>query len=538
MKLNYNSIKDSASWEKAGVTLPSYDWAKMSKATLQNPSWVHFGAGNIFRGFIAELAHRLLEQGESDLGVIAAESFDFDIIDKIYDPQDGMCLMVTLLPDGNMGKSVIASVAKGVKASQGFAEHWQSMISTFENPSLQMVSFTITEKGYALQNLDGEFFPVVESDFSGGPDACMHVMSLVTSLLHRRFLSGGAPIAMVSMDNCSHNGERLRGSVLSVAKAWQQAGFVTTEFVTWLSDEGKVSFPWSMIDKIIPRPAPDVQEMLGGLGIEGMEPVVTSKNTFIAPFVNGEAPQYLVVEDRFPAGRPPLEKAGVYFTDRQTVNDTERMKVTTCLNPLHTALAVYGCLLGYDRISKEMADPELLALVNGIGQKEGLPVVTDPGIIKPLDFLREVVDVRLPNPFLPDTPQRIATDTSQKVGIRFGETIKSYAADSSLELSQLVCIPLAIAGWLRYLLAVDDLGNPMECSPDPMLSQLQSALSGVTVGSPDSLGDKLDPILSNEILFGSDLVKLGLSSLITDMTRQMLSGNGAVRATLKRYLNT
>ena len=92
-----------------------------------------------------------------------------------------------------------------------------------------------------------------------------------------------------------------------------------------------------------------------------MAPVETSKHTFIAPFVNAEGPQYLVVEDRFPNGRPALEKAGVYMTDRDTVNQTERMKVTTCLNPLHTALAVYGCLLGYRKIADEMKDPELTA---------------------------------------------------------------------------------------------------------------------------------------------------------------------------------
>ena len=128
-----------------------------------------------------------------------------------------------------------------------------------------------------------------------------------------------------------------------------------------------------------------------------------------------------------------MERAGVYLTDRQTVNDTERMKVTTCLNPLHTALAVYGCLLGYDSIAAEMRDPELKALVEHIGYDEGMPVVVDPRILNPRAFLQEVLEQRLPNPFIPDTPQRIATDTSQKVPIRFGETIKAYARRQDLE---------------------------------------------------------------------------------------------------------
>ncbi len=280
-----------------------------------------------------------------------------------------------------------------------------------------------------------------------------------------------------------------------------------------------------------------VEEALAGLGVEDMAPIVTGKGTFIAPFVNAERPQYLVVEDRFPNGRPPLEKAGVYMTDRDTVNKTEKMKVTTCLNPLHTALAVYGCLLGYESIAAEMKDPQLKALVEKIGYGEGIPVVVDPKILSPMDFIHEVIDQRLPNPFIPDVPQRIATDTSQKVPIRFGETIKSYAARPDLDVTGLTYIPLAIAGWLRYLLAVDDEGKPMECSSDPMLDTLQAQLSGVKLGDPDSASDEaLSPILSNTALFAENLCRAGLAGKIGGMLREMLAGPGAVRATLEKYL--
>ena len=165
-------------------------------------------------------------------------------------------------------------------------------------------------------------------------------MSMVAALLLERFQNGAYPLAVVSMDNCSHNGEKLQTSVMTVAKAWLEKGFVGQDFIDYLSDETKITFPWSMIDKITPRPHKIVEESLEKDGIEGMTPIVTSKNTFIAAFVNAERPQYLVVEDKFPNGRPALEKAGVYMTDRETVNKTERMKVTTCLNPLHTAMSV------------------------------------------------------------------------------------------------------------------------------------------------------------------------------------------------------
>ena len=536
MKLSYQGLLDTQGYAAQGVKLPRYDWQQMAEKTLKNPVWVHFGAGNIFRGFIAALQQRLLNAGEAECGIIAAETFDYDIIDRIYDPHDAMTLMVSLKPDGSTDKEVIASIARGVKANCQEKADWQLLKNAFANPSLQLASFTITEKGYALNGMTGEWLPVAADDMKNGPEKARHAMSVVAAMLFARYQAGAFPIAMVSMDNCSHNGEKLRASVLKIVEAWVKNGHVPAGFAEYVADEKRVSFPWSMIDKITPRPADVIRDQLSAQGFEDMQPVVTSKNTYIAPFVNAEIPQYLVVEDRFPNGRPPLEKAGVYLCDRDTVNMTERMKVTTCLNPLHTALAVYGCLLGYDLIADEMKDRELVKLVKTIGYTEGLPVVTNPGIIDPRAFIDEVVDMRLPNPFMPDTPQRIATDTSQKVGIRFGETIKSYMQSKQLHVEDLKAIPLALAGWLRYLLAVDDEGKEMPLSSDPMLSQLREELSDVRFGDPSSAEGKLEGILSNASVFGVCLHEAGLAGKVEMYFREMLAGPGAVRSMLKKYL--
>ena len=531
MKLTNEGLKDTAAWRKAEVALPGYDRDSMIRATEEAPVWVHFGAGNIFRGFIAGLQQRLLNKGLADRGIIAAETWDGEIIDRIYKPYDSLTLMVSLRPDGGTDREVIASLAGGLKATPAEEKDWGELKWIFEAPSLQMVSFTITEKGYALRDMKGEYFPAVQADLKDGPETARHAMAIVTALMRHRYVSGAAPVALVSMDNCSHNGEKLRGAVLEIAGEWVKAGFADEGFLNWLSDEGKVSFPWTMIDKITPRPADSVTRSLAEAGIEDMAPIQTEKHTYIAPFVNAEIPQYLVVEDRFPNGRPKLEEAGVYLTDRDTVNRTERMKVTTCLNPLHTALAVYGCLLGYTLIADEMKDPDLKRLVERIGYTEGLPVVTDPGILRPEDFLREVLEKRLPNPFMPDTPQRIACDTSQKVPIRFGETIKSRLKDGSADV--LEGIPLAIAAWLRYLLGVDDRGNEMPVSPDPMVPELQAALAGVKYGEPDSAGDALAPILANPVIFGTNLLETPLKEKIETAFREMLLPGG-VRKSLER----
>ncbi len=537
MKLTKISLQDKSAWESAHVVLPKFDLDKMCRETAEKPIWVHFGSGNIFRGFIARLQQQLLNEGFSQSGIIAADTFDGEIIDRIYKPHDNLSLYVSLKPDGTSEREVVASVAQAVNATASNPEGMAYLTSVFENPALQLVSFTITEKGYALADLQGEYFPTVKSDIANGPENAKHAMSITAKLLLARYQAGAAPIAVVSMDNCSHNGEKLRSSVLAVATAWCENGFADSGFISYLNDESRVTFPWSMIDKITPRPSAEIEKSLFEAGIEETAPIVTDKKTFIAPFVNAEVPQYLVIEDRFPNGRPPLEKAGVLFTDRETVNKAERMKVTACLNPLHTALAVFGCLLGYKSIAAEMKDGELKKLVLQIGYREGMPVCVNPGIINPSDFIREVIEQRLPNPFIPDIPQRIATDTSQKIPIRFGETIKSYIARDDLDVNSLTFIPLTIAGWLRYLLGTDDQGKTMEVSSDPMLAELRAKLTGIEVGKPESYAGQLKPILSNTVLFAADLAKTALSSKIEAMFVEMLGGPGTVRAVLKKYLD-
>jgi fructuronate reductase len=536
LNLSNESIKNKQIWREAGVELPEFDCGKMVADTKVSPQWVHFGAGNIFRGFLAMLQQKLLNSDQDDTGIIAVETFDFEIIDRIYAPYDNLSLLVTMNSDGTLDKKVVGSVGAGLVGDISRKNDWNRLREIFVMPSLRMASFTITEKGYNLKKISGEYFDDVLQDMREGPGRPRHVMSKVAALAYLRYQHGQLPIAFVSMDNCAHNGERLYNSVATIVKKWVENGLVERGFLAYINDVAKVTFPWSMIDKITPRPSEKVQAVLTSLGFENTEIILTAQKTHIAPFVNAEASQYLVIEDSFPNGRPPLEAAGVLFTDRQTVDRVEKMKVCTCLNPLHTALAVYGCLLGYTRIADEMKDGLLKKLVEKIGYEEGLPVVVNPGIINPLDFIREVIEERFPNPYIPDTPQRIASDTSQKVGIRFGETIKAYCSREDLNPATLTYIPLAIAGWCRYLLGRDDQGKKMPLSSDPMLDLLQLDLFRVKLGDRESVGDSLRPILSNENLFGLDLYKVGLGEKIEGYFQELVSGNNAVRTVLQNYL--
>ncbi|MDO3410127.1 mannitol dehydrogenase family protein [Saccharibacillus sp. CPCC 101409] len=550
LELSERGLEDREAWERTGVELPGFDRRRMIAETRERPVWVHFGAGNIFRALVAKAQQKLLNAGLARSGIIAAGTPDSETIDLVYRPHDNLTLLVETSAGGGLRKEVIASVAQAVCADPDRADDYAVLTNAFENPSLQLVTFTITEKGYALTGPGGEYPPEAAADLESGPERPAHAMGIAASLAYRRYLAGAYPLAFVSLDNCPHNGDVLRSAMLAVAREWERRGLVRSGFADYLADKDKISFPLTMIDKITPRPSPAIREELERLGIGGMEGSATSRNTYAAPFVNAEIGEYLVIEDRFPAGRPPLEAGGILLADRDTVNRTDTMKVTACLNPLHTALAVTGCLLGYTRIADEMRDPLLRRLAETIGRGEGLPVVTDPGIIRPETFLEEVLSERLPNPYIPDTPQRIASDTSQKIGIRYGQTIRSYMERDGMDPAELTAIPLAIAAWCRYLLGIDDEGRPFEPSPDPLLEHLQARLLGDAyerrTERPDAanaLADRArtaDPraILSDTDLFGVDLYASGLGAKIEKLFRDMLDGPGAVRRTLERELGT
>lgn len=537
MKLSLNGIKRREDWEAAGIKLPGYDVEQAAQNAKKAPRWAHFGIGNIFRIFIGSIADGMLEKGDLDTGLTCIETFDYDVVDKIYRPYDNLGISVILLGDGRRDYKVLGSMGEAVKAQYSDAAQWNRLKEIFSSPSLQMVSFTITEKGYALTNASGEYFPYVQADIENGPEKAVGAMGVLTAMLLERYRKGRTPLALVSMDNCSQNGSMLRSSVLTMTEEWEKRGFVEEGFAAYVNDENVIAFPWTMIDKITPRPNPNIAADLEALGVEDMQPVETGKRTYIAPFINGEDPQYLVIEDRFPNGRPPLERGkGVYLGTRDTVNKSERMKVTALLNPVHSALAPIGVLLGEEYFANMLNhDPKMMKLGKTVAYTESLPMVPDPGIIHPEEFAEELFTNRFVNEYLLDTNLRIVTDESQGLGVRFGETIKAYTEKYG-SAERLTGIPLGIAGWLRYMMAVDDEGNSYVLAPDPMTGEITEALKDIVIGQPNTLKDQLKPILSNEKIFFTDLYKNGLGEKIEGFFREMIAGKGAVRATIDKYM--
>ena len=514
---------NAAEWEKKGYLLPKFDIEAVRRKTHDEPTWVHFGGGNIFRAFPAAIINDALNTGKYDRGVIMAETFDYEIVDKAYAPYDNLSLLVSLQSTGTIEKKVIASVTESLKADPQFPD-WNRLVEIFKTKSLQMISFTITEKGYTFN----------EADLARGLKP-MFAMGKVCALLLERYNAGKLPLTVQSMDNCSHNGDKVKAGVMAYAERWVADKLVPADFLAYLKDESKITFPWSMIDKITPRPHEKVKELLAKDGFEDNDYIETEKHTFTAPFVNAEEVQYLVIEDNYTNGRPPLDLGGALYTTRETVDKVETMKVTTCLNPLHTAMAIYGCMLGYTLISAEMADEDIRSFIQKMGYMEAMPVVVDPGILNPYEFIGAVIKRRLPNPFMPDAPQRIACDTSQKIPIRFGETIKKYIA-RGLDKDNLVLIPLALAGWARYLKGIKDDGTPFDPSPDPLLAEMQAIVAPLEVGKADQDYSCLKKLYSRKDIFAVDLYEAGLGERIEGMVKELYAGPGAVRKTLHKYV--
>ena len=529
MQLNEKTILETNPWQEKNILLPHFNRAQVKEKTYHEPIWLHMGPGNIFRAFIARLQQQLLNTGAAERGIIAVAPNSRTIIDQVYAPFDNLSLLVTMYPDGTMEKEIIGSVTEALALLPNTAD-WQRLEKVIAAPTLQILSFTITEKGYAVKDAEGKLLPPVEADAANGPARAQSFAGKLAALLLVRFKAGATPLTLLSLDNCSHNGAILQTTVVTMAKAWAEQGLVPKEFLDYV--QNVLTYPWSMIDKITPRPAPNVQNALQADGLTDMKITSSARGGVYAPFVNAESTGYLVIEDKFCNGRPPLEKAGVIFTNQETVAKVEQMKVSACLNPLHTSLAVYGCLLGYTLIADEMQDKELNKLVHCIGE-EAIQVVEDPKVLSPRAFLQECLTKRFPNKAIPDTPQRIACDTSKKVGPRFGGTIKAFGPKAA----KLKFIPLAIAGWCRYLLAVDDEGKAMELSPDPELPKLTEALQGITLGDTSvDVHAHLEKLLSSERIFGSNLYSTDFGSHVEEYFAQMLQGPGAVRRTLQKYL--
>lgn len=421
-----------------GVTVPRYD-----RGAVQ-PGIVHIGVGNFHRAHQALVIDRLLSAGlAQEWGVrgVALLASDEPLARRMQQ-QDGLYTLVEKSPDGTWDYRVIGSVLDVLFAPDDVG----AVIAAMADPRIRIVSLTITEGGYNVDRLTGEFMPdtpAVASDLLPG-SVPSSVFGVVCAALRARRDAGIAPFTVLSCDNIQQNGDVARRMFLAFARLWDP------EFASWMEEQ--VSFPNSMVDRITPvTTSSDVVAVSEALGVRDECPVVCE------PFFQW------VVEDHFPQGRPPWEEAGVQVTF--DVTPYEKMKLRL-LNASHQGLCYFSHLAGYAYVHDAMTWPQLRTFLRRFMDEEETPTLDPvPGV--DLDAYKTQLIERFSNPEVRDTIARLCAESSDRIPKWLLPAVRDQlAADGSVRLSAAI-----VASWARYAEAVDENGEPIDVV-DPLRDEL------------------------------------------------------------------
>ena len=416
------------------VAVPAYDRSRVTA------SIVHFGVGGFHRAHQAMYLDALMNDGEAlewGLCGVGALPHDRRIIDTLR-AQDGLYTLVLKHPDGRREPRVIGSIVETMFAPEDPA----AVVDRLAGPQTRIVSTTITEGGYLVNQVTGEFDaqdPSIQgdlaADFAAG-DAPTTVFGFITAGLDRRRREGRAPFTVMSCDNLPDNGDVARRMITAFAR------LKDPELADWMDRE--VAFPNCMVDRITPVTAPeDIERLAEEFGVRDGWPVVCE------PFTQW------VLEDSFGSqGRPPFEDAGVQVVD--DVVPYELMKLRL-LNASHQALCYLGFLSGYRYAHEVCQDPLFRRFLLAYMEREGSPTLPEvPGV--DLDAYRHELVERFANPEVRDTLARLCAESSDRIPKWLVPVIReNLRSGGEIELSALV-----VASWARYAEGRDEHGEPIE----------------------------------------------------------------------------
>ncbi|MDX1370301.1 mannitol dehydrogenase family protein [Pseudomonas sp.] len=423
------------------IALPAYQPA----ATRQGI--VHIGVGGFHRAHQAVYTEALMNQGEAlDWSIcgVGLRAEDRAMRDALAG-QDYLYTLVELGDQPGLPVRVIGAIS-GMLLAEDSA---QALIDKLADPAIRIVSLTITEGGYCIDDSSGEFraeLPQIQHDLAH-PEAPRSVFGFLCAALGRRRAAGTAAFTLMSCDNLPHNGAVTRKALLAFAR------LVDPELAVWI--EANVSFPNAMVDRITPMTsAAHRQQLATEHGIEDAWPVVCE------PFVQW------VLEDKFVAGRPAWEKVGVQFTD--DVTPYEEMKIKL-LNGGHQTLAYLGAMLGHRYAHETMQDEQLREYVRAYMDKDVTPYLKEaPGI--DLEAYKDSLIERFSNTAICDQLSRIGYDGSSRLPKFVLPTLlKQIEAGVPLHRTALI-----VAAWCQYQTGVNQHGNPFEVG-DPCSAQVQQA---------------------------------------------------------------
>nr|WP_179756479.1 mannitol dehydrogenase family protein [Kineococcus aurantiacus] len=413
------------------VPVPGYD------RTQVTPGIVHLGVGGFHRAHQAMYLDRLMNEGKAlDWGIRGLGVLPHDArMKEVMDAQGGLYTLVLKAPDGSREPRVVGSILDFTLAP----DDPDAAVEVMADPRIRIVSLTVTEGGYNIDAVTGEFVldePGVAADLAAGA-APRTTFGLVTEALRRRRDRGVPPFTVMSCDNIQGNGHVARKVFTAFATAKD------AELGAWIAQE--VRFPNSMVDRITPGTTDaDRAEVAERFGVEDAWPVVCE------PFVQW------VLEDDFGLGRPPYEDAGVQVVD--DVEPYELMKLRL-LNASHQALCYFGYLAGYRLVHDVAQDPLFARFLLGYMEREGTPTLAPvPGI--DLDAYRHELISRFSNGEVRDTVARLCNESSDRIPKWLIPVIKQQLATGG-EFFRSAAV---VASWARYAEGVDEQGEPIEVS--------------------------------------------------------------------------
>ncbi|RBY87859.1 mannitol dehydrogenase family protein [Blastococcus sp. TF02A-30] len=425
----------------ASVSVPSYDRSRVRAGI------VHLGVGGFHRSHQAMYLDRLMERGEAlDWGVCGVGVLPGDRrMAEVMAAQDCLYTLVEAHPDGFLGARVIGSVVEYLLAP----DDPEAVVERMADPAIRIVSLTVTEGGYNISPVTGDFDarqPDVVADLAPGAPPRTS-FGLVTEALVRRRERGIAPFTVMSCDNIPGNGDVARGSFAAFA------ALRDPELGEWVSRE--VPFPNSMVDRITPATT-DVHraELSRRFGVEDAWPVICEPWT------------QWVLEDRFGAGRPPLEDVGVQVVD--DVEPYELMKLRL-LNGSHQAMGYLGVLAGHTYMHDVCQDPLFRRFLHGYMDEEATPTLPPvPGI--DLEHYKAELIGRFANPNMRDTLARLCAESSDRIPKFLLPVLRANLASGG----EIRCSVAVLAGWARYAEGVGEDGAPIDVV-DPMRDRLMAA---------------------------------------------------------------
>jgi mannitol-1-phosphate/altronate dehydrogenase len=429
---------------------PDYDRSRLGTGI------VHFSVGNFHRAHQAVYLDRCLAlAGQEGWGICGVGLIDSPAERAKADAlrsQDGLYTLTLFPPDGDPSTQAVGSIVEYLFAP---ADR-DAVLARLADPATRIVTLTVTEGGYNLDEASGNFrldTPDVAHDLAH-PEAPRTVFGFIVAGLERRRAAGTGPYTVLSCDNLQHNGEVIRRCVLAFA------GARDPELAAWI--EANVTFPCCMVDRITPGvTADDAARLNARSGVNDAAPV------FAEDFIQW------VIEDRFCAGRPALERVGVEFSDEVAAYEQIKLRM---LNATHSMLSYPALLAGYGFVYEALADRTIHDYLHAFLDRDVIPLLRAPAGMS-LGAYRDTILRRFSNPAIRDQLARIASDGAAKIPIFLGDTLRALLAAGGDHRR----LAFLFAAFGRYLDGRDDRGTRFE-PLEPHLTTTDSALA--TAGDP------------------------------------------------------